>query len=413
MPKFFYTAITSNGERKQGAMEAKDEHGLAQALRQEGLILVEATLEKEKPKRDIRTLLESWQGFLPFLGRVSLKDKIFFVRNLRIMIASGLPFPRALRILSEQTKSKKFKETLLDAAEGINKGESFSKSLERHPEVFSELFQNMIRVAEEAGTLEDVLKVLAEQMEKEQELKSKIIGALIYPAVIIAAMVGIGVLMLIVVVPQLAKTFEELEVELPATTQFVISLGVFLAEKWYWALLIVFILLILLRVALRTQRGKRAFAWLVLRFPVISALVQKTNSAATVRTLSSLIAAGVPLVRSLEIMSRALGNIYFREAVREAAQKVKKGEKLARALKPYAGLYPALVLEMIEIGEETGETSSILAKLADFYEEEVGTATKNLSAVIEPLLMLFIGAVVGFFAISMIQPIYAMLQAIQ
>lgn len=407
VPKYFYEARSRTGEPKSGILEAKDRHELARNLRQEGYLLILATLEGEKTKK------RKFEIAIPFLTRVGLKEKMFFTRNLRVMIASGLPLPRSLKILSEQTKSQKFKETIRDVSEQITKGESFSQALARHSDIFSELYQNMIKVGEEAGTLEEVLKVLTEQMERENEMKSKIVGAMIYPAVIIAAMVGIGILMLIMVVPKLAETFKELNIELPPTTKLVIFLGTFLAEKWYLAILIIIVFLILLRIVLKTKFGKNLIDGLFLRLPIISAIIKKTNSASTTRTLSSLIVAGVPIVRSLEIISRSLGNIYFREAMAEAAEKVRKGEKLFEALKPYQNLYPLLVLQMIEIGEETGETSTILSKLADFYEEEVANTTKNLTAIIEPVLMLFIGGVVGFFAISMVQPMYSMLQAIK
>ena len=271
----------------------------------------------------------------------------------------------------------------------------------------------MIKVGEESGTLEDVLKVLTEQMEREHDLRSKILGALMYPAVILGAMAGIGVLMLIMVVPKLAETFKELDVELPATTRLVIFLGNFLAEKWYLAILIIVAIVILIRLAARTKQGKKLIDKTILKIPLISSLVKKTNSVYTTRTLSSLITAGVPIVRSLEIVSQSLSNFYFREALKNAAEKVRKGGKLSESLLPYQNIYPSLVLEMVAIGEETGETSAILGKLADFFEEEVTNITKNLSSVIEPILMLIIGGVVGFFAVSMVQPMYSMLGAIE
>lgn len=412
MARYFYTARSRTGQLKSGTREANNEHDLATLLRQEGYFLVRANLQ-EQEKKSWRALLEKLRQGLPALGSVSLKEKMFFTRNLRVMVNSGIALPRALRILAEQTKSKKLNLALLDIADKITKGKSFSQSLSEHSDIFSELFQNMIKVGEESGTLEEVLRVLTEQMEKEHELRSRIMSALIYPAVIVTAMFGIGILMLVIVVPRLAETFRELGVELPATTRFVIFLGTFLSEKWYLVALIIFILAIFFRVGLRSVPGKKLTAFVSLRTPLIADLVKKSNSAATARTLSSLMLAGVPIVRSLEIISRTLGNYYFRNALIQATERVRKGEKLASALKPYQNLYPSLVLEMIEVGEETGETSSMLAKLADFYEEEVGTVTKNLSAVIEPLLMLFIGGVVGFFAISMVQPMYAMLQAVQ
>jgi len=405
VPKYFYTAKSFSGEGKTGILEAKDEYQLARILRQEGYILISAELaEAEKKKLKIS---------IPFFGGVSLTEKMMFTRNLRIMISAGISLPRALETLAYQSKSQKFKKSLLDTANQVTKGKNFSDSLSSHSDVFSELFVSMVKVGEEAGTLEDVLNVLTNQMEREYELKSRVKGAMIYPAVIISAMIGIGVLMLVMVIPKLAETFEELNVELPPTTKFVIFLGNFLAQKWYLMILIVFALVILMRIILKTKTGKKIFDFLALKIPIISPLIQKTNSAYTVRTLSSLISSGVPIVRSLEIISGAVGNIYFQKAMVDASEKVRKGLKLSEALRPYQGLYPPTVIQMIEVGEETGETSTILAKLADFYEEEVANATKNLSSVIEPVLMLLIGAAVGFFAISMIQPIYSMLGAIK
>lgn len=405
MPKYFYTAKSFQGEGRTGILEAKDEHQLARILRQEGYILISANLEEEEKKK--------FEIPFPFLGGVSLTEKMMFTRNLRIMIAAGISLPRALETLASQSKSKKFKGALLNIAEEITKGRSFSDSLAEHSDIFPELFISMVKVGEEAGTLEEVLKVLTNQMEREYELKSRVTGAMIYPAVIISAMIGIGILMLIVVIPKLAETFKELNVELPPTTRFVIALGNFLAQKWFFVLLIGLFLVILLRIILKTKDGKRVVDFLVLRIPIISPIIRKTNSAYTVRTLSSLITSGVPIVRSLEIVSGAVENIYFQKAMTEASEKVRKGSKLSEALRVYQGLYPPTVVQMIEVGEETGETSTILAKLADFYEEEVANATKNLSSVIEPVLMLLIGAAVGFFAVSMIQPIYGMLGAIK
>jgi len=225
-------------------------------------------------------------------------------------------------------------------------------------------------------------------------------------------MIGIGVLMLIIVVPKLAEVFSELNVELPFTTRVVIGVGEFLGKFWYFIPFGFLVLIFLLKIFSKTKVGKFIFSTIFLKIPIVSPIVKKINSAHTVRTLSSLIAAGVPIVRSLEIVSGSLGNIYYKKALTEAAEKVKKGAKLAEVLKKYKDIYPNLVFQMIEVGEETGETSNILKKLAEFYEEEVANATQNLSAVIEPVLMLIIGAVVGFFAISMIQPIYSMMQTI-
>ncbi len=407
MPLYSYLAKSLKGEEKSsGVMEAKDTHQLAETLKNQGFILIKAKPEKGGSEK------RKFQFSFPFLGGVSLTERMMFTRNLQVMISAGLPLPRALETLALQSKSKVFKKALLEIKEEIAKGKSFSETLGEYPNIFSELFQSMIRVGEESGTSEEVLKVLTRQMEREHELKSKIQGALMYPAVIVIAMIGIGILMLVMVVPKLAETFKELEIELPATTKIVIGLGTFLAEKWFLTILIIIGLSFFFWIILKTQTGKKIIDTLLLKIPVISSLIKKTNSAYTVRTLSSLIASGVPIVKSLEIVSGTLGNVHYKNAVLAAAQIVKKGGKLSEALSAYSDIYPPIVFQMIQVGEETGETSNILSKLADFFEEEVGNATKNLASVIEPILMLIVGGVVGFFAISMVQPMYSMLGAI-
>jgi len=406
MPRYNYIGKTLEGEPRSGTIEAKDEYQLARILRREGCILISA--ESGEAKKEKKKFTFS----IPFFGWVSLTEKIMFSRNLGVMIAAGVPLPRGLKILSGQSKNKKFKRILLDVREEIIKGKTFSGALSRYSKVFSELFVSMVKVGEETGTMEDVLKVVVQQMEKEHQIKSKIKGAMVYPAVILSAMICIGILMLIMVVPRLAKVFVELGVELPMTTKLVIATGSFLAKFWYTLPVIIIFVIVLLRTALRTKVGKLVFDTLILKIPIFSPIIKKTNSAHTVRTLSSLISAGVPIVRSLEIVSNSLSNVNYKKAISEAAEKVRKGGKLAEVLKKYENIYPNLVIQMIEVGEETGETANILEKLAEFFEEEVSNATKNLSAVIEPVLMLIIGAAVGFFAISMIQPIYSIMQTL-
>ncbi len=405
MPRYSYTAQSLGGQKQSGIAEAKDSHQLARTLRQEGLILIKAELEEKEAKR-------KFEIPLPSLGGVPLTEKLMFTRNLQVMISAGLPLPKALEILALQTKSKKFKKNLLEIKEEITKGQNFSDSLAKHANIFSELYQNMVKVGEESGTLSNVLKILSQQIEREYELKSKINGALMYPAVIISAMIGIGIMMLIVVVPKLSDTFEELGIELPVTTRVVIFLGNFLAEKWYLAILAVVIVVFLSWLGSKQKSVKRIMDSLILKVPIISSLVRKTNSAYFVRTLGSLFASGVPIVRSLEIVSGTLGNFYFKEALIKVAEKVREGAKLSEALEPYQNIYPLIILQMLKVGEETGQTADILIKLADFFEEEVGNATKNITSIIEPILMLIIGGVIGFFAISMVQPMYSMLEAI-
>jgi len=400
MKKYFYTAKTKDGETKTGVLFAKDESQLSEKLGESGLSLTESVLQEEDKKFGIS---------IPFLNRVSLKEKLIMTRNLQVMVDAGLPLLKSLSILIKQTENKRFKNVLLEIQKKVKKGESFSEALKDHPDIFSDLFQGMIEVGEEGGTLREVLKNLALQMERENSLKSNIKSAMIYPSVIISAMLGIGILMMVMVVPQLESLFKEMEADMPPTTEFLISTGSTMADNWYF--LIVFIILILLACfqAVKNPQVRRIINIISLKIPIISTIVKKSNSAIVVRTMASLTSSGVPAVRSLEMISKTLGNFYFRESLIDASKKVKKGTSLSEALSPYKKLYPLGVIEMLKVGEETGKTSVILIKLADFFEEEVERSTQNLTTVIEPVLMIVIGLAVGFFAISVIQPMYSVL----
>lgn len=408
MPNYFYTAITKTGEKVSGSEIAQDERQLARILNQKGYLLTTAKT-KEKGKR----FSFSFDSFSQALQGVSLTDKLMFTRNLQVMVESGIPLPKSLDILQQQTKNKHFQNTIAEVQKQVIQGKTLSESLAEYPKIFPEIFVNMIKVGEESGTMENVLQQLTLQMEHQHELKSKVVGALLYPAVIICAMVGIGILMLIVVVPQLAQVFDDLGVELPLTTRLVIGLGTVMAERWYLLFPAIFVFLGLVWRLIKTKPGKRAVDTASLKMPVLSGIVRKANAALMTRTLSSLVSSGVPIVRALEITSGVVGNAHFKDSLDSAAKEVGKGAKLSVALQPYAHIYPVVVVQMISVGEETGETGKILAKLAEFFENEVANVTKNLTSVIEPLLMLVIGAVVGFFAISMVQPMYSMLSGLQ
>ncbi|HEA84633.1 MAG TPA: type II secretion system F family protein [Candidatus Wildermuthbacteria bacterium] len=407
MPQYSYTATSYKGKKISGQESAASVQELARLLHKKGYVLVSS---KDAEKKGVFSM--EIQNPLEALFGVSLVDKLMFVRNLQVMVASGVSLPRALGVLSRQAKSLKFKEAIEDISDRIVKGSSLSDAMEAHGKIFSELFVNMVRVGEESGTMEKVLSNLTVQLEQEHEIRSRVMGALMYPAVILVAMFGIGVLMLMLVVPTLAKTFEDLNVSLPPTTQVIIGLGEFVSNFWYFAILILIVLVWVGYSLFRMPQVKRIFDTIILRTPIFGDIVRKVNAAFTARTLSSLISSGVPITRSLEITSHILGNVHFRDALLDAATQMKKGDKLSKILGKYENLYPVLVVQMIEVGEETGRTAEILEKLADFFEEEVTSITENLTSIIEPILMLIIGAVVGFFAISMIQPMYSLLGSV-
>jgi len=402
MPRYFYKAKSFQGKEKSGFLEAKDTHQLSQTLHGQGFVLIKAQLAEELKKKNINIVL-------PTFGGVPLTEKMFFARNLKVMIAAGLPLPRAINALSKQVKTPEFQKALSDVREKVTQGKNLSEALGHYPDIFSELFKSMIKVGEESGTLEKVLETLSAQMEKEHNLKAKIQNAMIYPAIIILAMIAVGALMLIMVVPKLAETFEDLNMELPVATKVIIGFGTFLANNWHFVLLGLIALVIFSMRAVKIESVKKILDRMLLNMPIISFIIKSTNSAYVTRNLSSLIGAGVSLPRSLEITSGTLTNFYFKKSIAEAAEKVRKGAKLSEVLATYKNVYPSIVLQMIAVGEETGETSHVLLELADFFEEEVSNATKNLASIIEPVLMIIIGITIGFFAVSMIQPMYSML----
>ncbi|MCH7551797.1 type II secretion system F family protein [Patescibacteria group bacterium] len=403
MPTYTYTAISKQGEYLTGEEVVKDEHALAQGLRKKGYILTEAH-EQGKKKPSLLSLK------LPTgLFGVSLTEKLMFMRNLKVMVSAGIPLPRTLEVLSSQAKSNKLRSALVEIRKKVLQGQQLSDAMREYPSIFTDLFVNMIRTGEESGTLENVLSQLTLQLEREHDLRSKIQGALMYPAVILVAMFGIGILMLVTVVPNLADTFEELEIPLPATTRAIISFADFIVNFWYIAILLAVAGGALAYQVLRTKTGKSLVDTLILKIPIAGPIVKKMNTALFARTMSSMIGAGIPMVQALEVTATVVGNTHFRKVLQEGAEEMRKGVKLSEILAKYPHLYPIVVVQMVEVGEETGQTSELLAKLAGFFEEEVSNISKNLASIIEPVLMLVIGVVVGFFAVSMIQPMYSML----
>lgn len=396
MAVYSYAAKSLAGEELKGSREARDKYELAKSLREEGYVLISA--EEKRPALTFR---------LPsFLRRVSTAEKMLFARNLSVMISAGMPLARSLEVLSRETKNSKFSETLLSLAAAIKKGLNFSEALKNFPSIFPALFQAMVAAGEKTGKLEDSLKLISHQLKREYDLKRKVRGALIYPAVILVAMFGIGVLMLVYVVPTLVQTFQELNIELPSSTRLIIAVSNFFLNNFILGAFLLSILILAVYFALRSERGRGFIDFILLKIPVIKGLVKKTNSARTCRTLGSLVGSGVEILGALEITAEVLQNHYYRAVVLSAQKEIEKGEPISKIFIANSSLYPSLVGEMMAIGEETGKLSEMLFRLAAFYENEVSQETKDLSTIIEPALMIIIGIVVGLFAFSMIQPLY-------
>ncbi|PJE73025.1 MAG: hypothetical protein COV00_02040 [Candidatus Tagabacteria bacterium CG10_big_fil_rev_8_21_14_0_10_40_13] len=406
MPIYKFKAKNFKGEEMEAEREAVDEFSLARDLKKEGYTVFDFE-EKGKKKKKFGFGLSSIS-----LGRVSLSEKMIFTRNLAVMLKAGLPVSKALGVLERQAKNKKFQQIIGDVLNDITKGENLSESMASHSGVFSKLYVSMVKAGEKGGNLAESLKLMAGQMEKDYALKRKVKGAMIYPAIVICAMVGIGILMLIYVVPTLISTFEELGVELPLSTRLIVWLSKSLITNSIFLLAAAVFLFLAVWLIGRRPAVRRIKEKLFLHIPVISGLIKKINSARAARTLSSLISSGVEIIESLDITKDVLQNSLYKDVLTDAKISIQKGEPVANAFKKEGSVFPPLLGEMMSVGEETGELSNMLLELAVFYEEEVGQATKDMAAIIEPVLMIIIGFFVGFFAISMIKPMYSMMEGL-
>ncbi len=403
--EFHYKALNKEGKVMDGFRNAVDEISLNKDLRAEGLNLISAEPSMKWSARAIWIKMNN-------MGTVSTHNKIIIYRNIGSMIGAGLSLARALDVLQRQTKNVKLKKILETINTEVKKGASLSEALAFFPKVFSPLMISMVQAGEESGNLVDALAVTAEQMEKSYELKKKVKGAMVYPSVIISAMLIVGVFMLIYIVPTLTSTFTELGVELPASTQFIIDLSSLLQNNIFGVFIFVVVLVLVMILGLRTKTGKRMWDWTILHMPLISPLVKEINSARTTRTLASLLSSGVSFVRSLQIVKEVMQNTYYKDTIAKAEKNIQLGLPISKVFAEAEEYYPVFVGEMMAVGEETGELGSMLLKVATFYEEEVDQKTKNLSTIIEPILMIIVGIVVGFFAISMISPMYTLVEHI-
>lgn len=403
MPKFTYTGEDKNGATVTEVVEAVDRFAVYEIARVAGHVIVSIG---EKKKFDLKTLLNV-EKLEYAISRVKDDELVMVTRNLGSMLVAGLPLTRALSVIQRQSKNPRLKGVMLDISERINKGEQFNEALAQHPKVFNDLYVAMIQAGEEGGNMSTALQTLSIQMERSSSLRKKIKGAMIYPVIVITILVIIGILMMIFVMPSITGTFKSLDVDLPATTQALIASSDFMAAHTVLVLVGMVAFVVGFLYALQTPYGKITTSWIIPRLPVIGKMAKETNAARTARTLSSLLSSGVDVIRALQITEQVVQNYFYKQIIAEAARRVEKGTALSEVFIEREDLYPILVGEMILVGEETGGIANMLGELAIFYETEVEQKTKDLSTIIEPLLMVFIGGAVGFFALAMIAPIYS------
>ena len=340
---------------------------------------------------------------------VKLPQKIFFTENLRVMIKAGLSLTEALRTLAMQTESKGFKQVIIEIKEDVEKGRSLSQSLEKHARLFEPIFINMIGAGELSGTLEKTLEQLTTQMRKDYELISKIKGALTYPVVILCATVVIVTGLIVYVIPQILSIFEEVGAEqLPLPTKILIAVTNFVTHHSLLVILLVLGAVTAFLWSIKTRPGRAVWHGFLLKMFIVGPIVKKINLARFARTLSSLMRTDIPIVQSLQITSDIVRNVYYRDACLRAAEAVKKGQPVSQILDLSPKLFPPLIVQMTAVGERAGTVDEMLEEVAEFYEKQVDQVMNNLSSIIEPLLILFLGAVVGGIALAVITPIYAL-----
>lgn len=353
-------------------------------------------------------LTQKFTDFANKFRKVSTTDKMFFAQHLAVMIKAGIPISKAIQTLSLQTSNGKFANILLNIHSDLEKGATLSCSLKKYEKIFGELFINMIASGELSGKLEEVLNQLFIQLKKSHDLFSKIRNALIYPIIVIIAMFGIGIFMIIVVVPKITAVFSEMDAELPLATKTLISISNAINNHGLIVGISTVLFLIITIKIFKTKKGKYAFDIVILKLPIISPIIKKINLALFSRTIGSLLKTDIPIVDSFRITSSIMKNSRYRDELLEIADGIKKGVSIKNAMDAHKKIFPPVVLQMVAVGEETGALDDILDEIAVFYEEEVTGIMETLPSIIEPLLMLALGAGVGFMAVAIIMPMYSL-----
>jgi len=366
-------------------------------------------MEEEKIKKGIKEKLDE---LVAKLNRVSATDKMFFAKHLSVMVKAGISISKAVKTLAMQTKNKKFANILLSVHNDLDKGETFTNALGKYEDVFGELFINMIKSGEISGKLEDVLVQLYTQLKKSHDLVSKIRNALIYPVIVIVSMGGIGIAMLVFVVPKITNIFTEVDAELPLATKILINISSAINNHAVIVSIGVVVFIVGFVKILKTKKGKSIFDIIILKTPILSPIIKKINLALFSRTIGSLLNTDIAIVESFKITAGIMKNSQYSKRLLQISAEVEKGVSITDAINYHKEIFPPVVLQMVSVGEETGTLSDILNEVANFYEEEVSSIMETLPSIIEPVLMLVLGAAVAFMALSILMPMYSLTQHI-
>ena len=395
LPVWKWEAKTRQGEVRAGEMEAADDAAVKARLTQMGL---DPTKVKKKP-RELHLKI-------PGTGGVTTKDLLVFTRQFSVMIDAGLPLVQGLEIIAAQADNREFRRVLTDVKLRVESGSTFADALAVHPKVFDELFTQLVRAGEIGGMLDTILQRLGAYIEKNEKLKRRVKGAMMYPSIVLVVAVGVTLVMLMFVTPTFEKMFKDFGGAMPAPTQFLIDLSHVLTTYWYLLVGIPVALFIAWRAWVGTAAGRMQWDAFVLKVPVAGSLVRKIAVARFTRTLGTMLSSGVPILDALEIVAKSSGNRVIERAILTVRLRIAEGKNIAGPLAE-TKVFPPMVVQMIGVGEATGAMDQMLNKIADFYDDEVDVAVGALTSAIEPVMMVFLGGMVGGFMVAMYLPIFS------
>ncbi|MCA9347910.1 type II secretion system F family protein [Candidatus Saccharibacteria bacterium] len=394
--EFTYLAKDESGNITKGAIEADSREMAIQTITKRGLV--------PQSVRSNKKTGASMEIKLPGSKKVKPKALVIFTRQFSTMVSAGVPMMRALTTLQEQTESPALKEALRKVVSEVEGGASLSDSLEKHPKIFSKVYVNMVRAGEAGGILDSIMNRLATQVEKDSEIKGKFKSAMIYPVVVSLVAVGAVGFLMVGVIPNLANILKEAGAELPFQTKIILGLSDFLTQLWYVALGIIIGAVVLFKKITSTEAGRYRFHQLFLKIPIFGDIILKVNVARFARTFSSLVSAGVTVIEALDITCKSLNNLVIQKGLQLSIRKIKDGATITEAL-DQSKVLPAIIVQMTAVGEETGKLGEVLDKVAEFYEEEVTQITSGIASIIEPVLIVGLGGIVGFIVLSVLGPI--------
>lgn len=400
MPHFKYIVKDQSGKTATSSVESQNRDSAIELLRKQGLTII--SLDEGKV---------SGAKVEQFAKKVKLDDLVIFSRQLSTMVEAGIPLVNVLDILSQQIEKKGFAAIIKKIRDDVEAGSSFSQALTRHPGVFSTLYINMVRAGESSGMLDEILNRVATYLEKTSALQRKVKSAMVYPVAVISISIVITIFLLVKVVPTFQGIFDMLGGDLPLPTQILILVSSILRKWFIFGLISIIVLIIAITRYAKTEKGKLFFDGLILKLPVFGDLVRKVSVAKFSRTLSTLVKSGVPILGSLDIVAKTSGNKVVEVAVNNSKNAVREGKNLAEPLSKSA-VFPPMVVRMISVGEQAGELEKMLSKIADFYDEQVDAAVAGLTSIIEPMIILFLGIVVGGIVLSIFMPIFKITEII-